>query len=239
MYAVEHLDASIQDSLDQVTRDTPEAAKQLEELGVTGPDGLLSQLTGDVAAEASTDPGPIGYGGALIVGTNEPEATKAWLAKTMPQLPIGETSVAASSAGGYRIVHHEPKWETEVHGGVTITYAAQGAELPIAYAVVGDAAVVATSPLQIEQLIDVQARGDSISSDPGFTAATSTVPSQDGVLYVDVPAIVEAVPSKWPPQEAARFQEEARRYVGPIEAVVAGMQNEADEQRVRLFVQIP
>lgn len=239
MYAVEHLDASIQDSLDQMTRDTPEAAKQLEELGVTGPDGLLSQLTGDVAAEASTDPGPIGYGGALIVGTSDPEATKAWLAKTMPQLPLGETSVAASSDGGYRIVHHQPKWETEVHGGVTITYAAEGAELPIAYAVVGDAAVVATSPLQIEELIDVRARGDSISSDPGFTAATSMVPSQDGILYVDVPAIVEAVPSRWPREEAARFREEAGRYLGPIQAVVAGMQNEADEQRVRLFVRIP
>jgi Protein of unknown function (DUF3352) len=239
MYAVEHLAASIQDTLDQMTRDTPGAAQQLGELGVTGPGGLLSQLTGDIAVEASTDPGPIGYGGALMVGTNDPDATQTWLDRTMPQLPLGETSLSASADGGYRIVHHQPTWETEEHGGVTITYAAQGAELPIAYAVVGDAAVVATSPLQIEKLIDVKASGESISSDPGFIAATATVPAQDGVLYVDVPAIVDAVPSRWSREEAARFRQEAGRYLGPIEAVVAGMQNEADEQRVRLFVRIP
>jgi hypothetical protein len=174
-----------------------------------------------------------------MVGTNDPAATQDWLDRTMPQLPIGETAVATSSNGGYRIVQHQPTWETEEHGGVTITYAAQGSELPVAYAVVGDVAIVATSPQQIEEIVDVRASGDSIASDPGFTSATSVVPSQDGVLYLDVPAIVDAVPSRWPADEAARFRHEAGRYLDPIEAVVAGMRNEAVEQRLRLLIRIP
>jgi Protein of unknown function (DUF3352) len=239
MYAVENLDTSIQDSLDQIARDTPEAARQLEQLGVMGPNGLMSQLTGDVAVEATTDAGRFGYGGALMAGTDDPDATAAWLDDAIKQIPLGETSVSVSSDGDYRVVQHPVKWVTEEHAGVTITYAGSEVSFPLAYAIVGDAAVVATSPLQIEAIVDTRSSGASISSDAGFTSATASLPTQDGVLYLDVPAIVDAVPSRWGPDAAARFHQETGRYLDPIEAVVAGMQNEADEQRSRLVIRIP
>jgi len=239
MYAVEHLETSIEDSLDELTRTTPDAAHQLEDLGVTGPDGLLSQLTGDVAVEAGTDPGAAAFGGALMVGTSDPVATQAWLDRTMPELPIGKTSVSVNANGEYRLVQHQPKWETEEHGGVTITFAAQGAELPLAYALVGDVAVVGTSPVQIEHVIDAKASGSSISADPGFTSATQGVPTSDGVLYVDVPAVVEAIRPQLPPDAQAEFDAEVAKNLAPIEAVVAGSENGPDVQRTRLLVRIP
>jgi len=238
MYAVQHLDASIQDSLQQITRDVPGAAQQLDDLGVTGPDGVLSQLTGDVAVEGATQSGPIGYGGALLVGTKDPGATAAWMDHVLQQLPLGSPTYRATSNGQYRIVQHPPNWVTEEHGGVTITYA-QGADLPVAYAIVGDVAVVATGPEQIETIVDTRSSGSSITTDPGFTTATANVPTQDGVLYVDVPAVAAAIPSRWPPEAAAQFHQEVGRFLDPIEAVVAGVQNGPDEQRLRLFVRIP
>jgi hypothetical protein len=239
MYAVEHLDMSIQDSIDQITRTTPGAAQQLERMGVTGPDGLLSQLTGDVAVEATAEPGPTGYGGALMVGTNDPSATQAWLDRTLQQLPLGTSTVKVKPNGDYGIVQQPVRWTTEDHAGVTITYASGGAELPVAYAVVGDVAVVATTPRQIERLIDTEASGSTISSDPGFTSATTNVPTSDGVLYVDVPAIVDSIRQRLPAEMAADFDRQVGKNLAPIEAVVAGSENTADEQRIRLLVRIP
>jgi hypothetical protein len=238
MYAVEHLEMSIQDSLDQITRTTPGAAQQLEQMGVTGPNGLVSQLTGDVAVEATTQSGQNGYGGALMVGTNDPDATGAWLESTLRELPLGQTAYEPTADGGVKLVEHPVKWITQAHDGTTITYAS-GSDLPIAYAIVGDAAVVATSPEQIEHVIDAHASGASISSNPGFTSATANVPTSDGVLYVDVPALVEAVPSRWGREMAAQFRAEVGRYLEPIEAVVAGSENGPDEQRLRLLIRIP
>ena len=112
-------------------------------------------------------------------------------------------------------------------------------DLQLAYAVVGDVAIVATSPAQIERVIDTKGSGSSITSDPGFTSATQNVPTSDGVLYLDVAAIVDAVRQQLPPQVRAEFDDQAGKDLAPIEAVVAGSENSADEQRMRLLVRIP
>src|SRR5437773_1007201 len=95
---------SVQDSIDQITRATPGAEQQLQQLGVTGPDGLLSQLTGDVAVEGtaqaeSTQPGSVPVGGALLVGTNDPKATADWLDRTLRQTPLGGSKVVQKPNG--------------------------------------------------------------------------------------------------------------------------------------------
>src|SRR5207249_598205 len=70
MYAVEHLDAAIADQVGRIAASDPQADQELKRLSVTGPGGLLSQLTGDVAAAASPEQGTIPVGGVLMVGTN-------------------------------------------------------------------------------------------------------------------------------------------------------------------------
>jgi hypothetical protein len=87
-------------------------------------------------------------------------------------------------------------------------------------------------------VIDVKTGGGAISADPRFTSATSSVPTDDGVLYLDVPAIVAVIRGQFPPAEAASF-DEIGRSLKPIEAVVAGTKNEPDIQRTRLFIRIP
>jgi Protein of unknown function (DUF3352) len=235
MYAVEHLDTSIQDSIDQIVRTTPGAADQLDQIGVTGPGGLLSQLTGDIAVEGSSQGGAIPYGGALLVGTNDPSATSTWLDRTLRQLPLGRTSYEPTKHGGVRLVQRPVTWRTIEHGDATITYAS-GGDLPLAYSVVGDVAAVATSPEQIEAILDARSSGSVISSDPGFAAATANIPTSDGVLYLDVPALVESVRGQLP---SDALDPQVLANLAPIEAVVAGSENSADEQRARLLVRIP
>jgi len=234
MYAVEHLDRSIQDSIDQITRTTPGASDQLDQMGVTGPNGLLSQLTGDVAVEGSSQHGTIAYGGALLAGTNDPSATSAWLDRTLRQLPLGQSSYEPTKHGGVRLVQRPAKWQTIDRAGATITYAS-GSDVPIAYTVVGDVAVVATSPEQIEAILDARSSGAVISTDPRFVSATANVPTSDGVLYVDVPALVDSVRGQLP---SDALDPQVLANLAPIEAVVAGSENGPDEQRARLLIRI-
>jgi len=239
MYAVEHLDAAIADQVGRIAASDPQADQELKRLSVTGPGGLLSQLTGDVAAAASPEQGTIPVGGVLMVGTNDPAATSKWLDDTLQTLPLGATAASCSSNGGCRSTHEATRWATESHGGVTVTYASSGAALPVAYAVIGDVAVVGSSRAQVEHVIDVHAGGPAISAAARFTSATASVPTDDGVLYLDVPAIVNVVRGQFPPAEVATFDNEIGRSLKPIEAVVAGTKNEPDLQRTRVFIWIP
>jgi len=238
MYEVEHLDAAITDQVDRISSSDPQADEEFKRLGLTGPGGLLSQLTGDVAAAASPEAGPIPVGGVLMFGTKDPDATSKWLDTTLQSLPLGAGGASCSFEGTCRATRETVRWATEEHNGIPVTYAS-GAALPVAYAVIGDVAVLGSSRSQVEHVIDVQRGGGAISGDPRFTSATASVPTDDGVLYLDVPAIVAVVRGQFPPAEAASFDNRVGEALKPIEAVVAGTKNEPDLQRTRLFIRIP
>ena len=238
MYAVEHLDAAIADQVGRISASGPQADEEFKRLGLTGAGGLVSQLTGDVAAAARPEAGTIPVGGVLMFGTNDPGATSRWLDDTLQSLPLGASGASCSFEGTCRVTHQTVRWSTEDHGGIPVTFASSGAALPVAYAVVGDVAVLGSSRSQVEHVIDVKTGGGAISADPRFTSATSSVPTDDGVLYLDVPAIVAVIRGQFPPAEAASF-DEIGRSLKPIEAVVAGTKNEPDIQRTRLFIRIP
>ena len=238
MYAVEHLDAAIADQVDRISASDPQADEEFKRLGLTGPGGLVSQLTGEVAAAASPEAGPIPVGGVLMFGTKDPDATSKWLDTTLQSLPLGAGGASCSFEGTCRVIREPVRWATEEHSGIPITYAS-GAALPVAYAVIGDVAVLGSSRPQVEHVIDVQRGGGAISEDPRFTSATASVPTDDGVLYLDVPAIVAVVRGQFPPAEAASFDNQVGAALKPIEAVVAGTKNEPDLQRTRLFIRIP
>jgi len=198
----------------------------------------VAQLTGDVAAAASPEAGPIPVGGVLMFGTKDPDATSTWLDTTLQSLPLGAGSASCSFEGTCRVPRETVRWATEEHGGIRVTYAS-GAVVPVAYAVIGDVAVLGSSRSQVEHVIEVQRGGGAISEDPRFTSATAGVPTDDGVLYLDVPAIVAVVRGQFPPAEAASFDNQVGAALKPIEAVVAGSTNEPDLQRTRLFIRIP
>ena len=238
MYAVEHLDAAIADQVHRISASDPQADEEFKRLGLTGPGGLVSQLTGDVAAAASPEAGPIPVGGVLMFGTKDPGATAKWLDTTLQSLPLGAGGASCSFEGTCRVTRESVRWVTEEHSGIPVTYASDAA-LPVAYAVIEDVAVLGSSRSQIEHVIDVRRGGEAISGDPRFTSATASVPTDDGVLYLDVPAIVAVVRGQFPPAEAASFDNEVGGALKPIEAVVAGTKNEPDLQRTRLFIRIP
>ena len=238
-YALEHLDTTLQSAVDQLTEQDAEVAQQLDDLGLTGDGGLLSQLSGDLAFEVAPA-ADVPLGGAVIIGTNDPTATAATLTDLLDQLPLGGSKLVPmhGPGGGMRVVDVPATWATQEYRDVTITYLKSSSEFPFAWAIVGDAAVLGSSPADVQGIVDLSMDGGGIDQDPGFTSAVSSVPSGDGMLFVDVQGALEGVRAQLDPSEQADFDEQMKN-VAPISTVVMGAAGDASAQHMRLLVGIP
>lgn len=240
MYSLQHLDVTAQELVDQLSTQQPDATQQLDDLGITGTGGLISQLSGDVAFEVS--PGQsVPVGGALMVGTNDPSATAATITDLLQQLPLGGSRLVTMHGPGdsVKVVDVPAKWATQEYRGVTITYLKSSSEFPFAWAIVGDAAVLSSSPSDVEKIVDLSMDGGGIDQDPAFTTATAAVPSSDGFMFVDVEGALAAIRDQLSPADQADFDEQVGKNMAPVKAVVMGSSGDATSTHARLFVEIP
>ena len=145
----------------------------------------------------------------------------------LSRLPLGSQRVEA-----------EPRWRRTDYKGVTITYLPSGAGTSLAWAIVGDAAVLGSSVAEVQGAVDLSGDGGGIDQAPGFTAATLAVPSGDGVLYVDVQAALTGIRAQLDPSAQASFDEQIKN-LAPISTVVMGFSNDASSQHIRVLVRIP
>jgi hypothetical protein len=135
-----------------------------------------------------------------------------------------------------------PGPSTEEYQGVTITFfdvpelAASG--LTPAYAVVDGAAVVATSPQEIHQLIDTQASGSDVRTASVYTSATASVPTVESVFFLDIQAIADTVRTNLPPDAQATYDQEVAPNLAPLTAFVIGGESDEQHQTIRVFLQI-
>lgn len=238
-YALEHLDTTLQGTVDQLAKQDPEVAQQLDDLGVTGTGGLISQLSGDLAfAVGPSAAGPVG--GTAIIGTNDPTATAATITGLLDQLPLGGPRMVMGKNGEPKFVDRPAKWLTKEYRGVTITYLDfdSGSPATLAWAIVGRAAVLGSSVADVQAIVDLSADGGGIDQDPDFASATSTVPSGDGLLFVDVQGALSGIRAELDPSAQADFDEGVKNLV-PISTVVMGASGDATGQHTRLFVKIP
>ncbi len=232
---------------------SPSAAKMLRKLHLLGPGSALDALTGDVVIEVSPGVGAPIPGGALLIGTTDGASMQAFLdaaaqaATRELSTPFGpgftkkEATALPKTAltQGPRIDVLRPTWKTVQYKGVSIRYLSGGA-LPVtpAYAVVGGAGVIATSPDEIRRLIDAKDGGSSITSSSTYTTALSGVPSSDGVLYVNVAAVADAIRAALPPDLQAGYDHDVKPNLDPISSFVVGTEAGADHQHVRILVAV-
>ena len=135
-----------------------------------------------------------------------------------------------------------PPLATEEYQGVKISYlddpALASSGLMPAYAVMDRAGVIATSPQEIHQLIDTQASGEDVRTAPVFSSATATVPSTEGVFFLDVQAIAATVRENLPPDAQAIYDRDVAPNLAPVTALVFGSESDEQHERVRMFLQI-
>ena len=237
--AQEHLDMILRTTLDEIERQTPDAAASIDQAGI---DGLLDAMTGDMALELG--PGTRGpVSAALIVGTDDPDRMRTFLegvAGAASQL-MAQQGAAGSSA--FVPTPTEPRpLATEQYQGVEISFIDDPALAELgfapAYAVVDGAGVIATSPEEIHQLIDTEASGQDIRTASVFSSATATVPSTEGVFFLDVQGIASTVRENLPPDAQATYDRDVAPNLAPISAFVIGSESDEQHQTVRMFLQI-
>lgn len=213
-------DVQIRQGLEDLAAADPTMSSELERLGITGPGGLASILGPDLAFEVT--PGTtLPVGGAVMVSATDPAAMRVlmdrWARQLGEQLP----------GGG--------KWVEAEHSGVSYTYLDGPAELPVAYGVVDDVAVIAVSPDELTKIIERSQGGrGSIGEDATYTQAAVRVPTDDAVFFLNVDDIVAEI-SK---QLGAQVETELDA-VEPIATFTIGSSSDLEGMRARVFVEIP
>jgi len=214
------IDVQIRQGLEDLEAADPAITAELERLGVTGPGGLASIVGSDLAFEfiPSTS---LPVGGAVMVTTTDATAMRALMDRWAREL------------GG--VLPGGGAWVEAEHAGVSFAHLDGAAELPLAYGIVDDVAVVAASPDELIEIIELsQGGGDPIGEDPTYAEASSRVPTDDSVFFVNVADIV-AVLSEQIGTEAATELEA----IEPITIVMMGSSSDLEGTRTRVFIEIP
>jgi hypothetical protein len=204
----------------------------LRQFGVTGTGGILGHLSGDGGIEVDKA-GQNLPAGALLFDTDSTAAAQHFLDNLMSSLcrQSGVCDLARLS--------------TQVDQGVTISSVplsggvSAGAGVEPSWAVSNGWAVIGSSPAEVRAVLDSHASGSGIERSSAFQAAASHVAAgNNGLFYLDVPAVVSSIRAILPPSARASFDSAAAPYLNPIGAVALSSQNASDHITFSFFVQI-
>ena len=214
------IDVQIKQGLEDLEAADPAITAELERLGVTGPWGLASIVGPDLAFEVT--PGTsLPVGGAVMMTTTDASAMRALMDRWAREL------------GG--VLPGGGAWVEAEHAGVPFAHLDGPVELPIAYGIVDDVAVIAPSPDDLIQIIELsQGGGDPIGEDPTYAEAASRVPTDDSVFFVNVADIVTLLSEQMGAQAATELTA-----IEPITIVMMGSSSDLEGTRTRVFIEIP
>jgi hypothetical protein len=225
--AAQHLEIGLEEAVRALESQEGSIASDLRDLGLTGTGGVLDVLAGDMAFAVAPD-ATTSVGGVLLLSVDDAGAAREAVerfAAVATEVLVGE-GVGASS----------PRWETRTHAdGTTITFARDSF---VAYAVRDDVLVVGTSVEQVEGVLDAQTDG-SLTADPAYLRGIGGVPTDDGLLYVDVSRVVSSIRDALPQEDRDAFDEEIGPDLRTIRSVAFGVDMNETRQRFRMFVAIP
>jgi hypothetical protein len=218
---------NLQRSVEQMTQLDPELAHEIEELDLLGPNGLLEQLSGNVAVQVGQGQGLLPVGATAMIGVKDADAVEGWLnahlPKLLPYLDLGRI-----------------QWRTEDYQGTTIHYTDPfSGEVPIAWGVTDQAVVIGLSVNSVEQAVDLAAGGSNITSNPTYRMAIAKLPGTESVLYLDVAGFLSTVEGILPGDAYQRFLDEGGENLKPITVVVAGTESDEQGSRSTFLIEIP
>lgn len=202
--------------------------RELEEYGFLGRFGVLAHLTGDAALEVG--PGAGQYpAGALVVGTDDPNGLHRFLDRiTAAYLPSSNRS---------RSLLGETSYSKQTYKGVEITSVTTPELNPwgfnLAYGVTGGVGVIASSPQELQAVIDAGQTAKSIATSELYAAATKEVHSTPtSVIYVDIAETAAAVRALTP------YDANAAANLAPLKAFILTVENGTEHISQRSFLLI-
>lgn len=219
----QYLVREVLDSLEQVS---PEVGTYLSQSGLGA---ALLDLTGDFGVELDTDQAG-GAAGALIVGTVNPTATRQFLNSMIPSV-IGQTVVPGVSEPA-------PSLTQVTYRGVDISvYDLPAAGDSLAWAVTGGEAIIATSPDELEAIIDTMDGAPSLAQSSGYTQSAGAARSV-AAGYLDMAQLASLIDGSLPADMRAGFEQNVLPNLRPIRSVSMTETNTADESAAHVLIEV-
>lgn len=219
--AQEHVDATLRALVDRLENESPGAAVSI---GAVGIDELVQALSGDLAIEVEAGRSATPEA-AILLGSSSDEHM---------QSELNRLAGAVSASSG-------ASWRTERYSGVTIHVLTGGeTALPIApaYALVGDAAVIASSEREIERIVDASNGDPNITSSPVFGSASGGAAASDAMAFVDAQRLIGAIRGTLSPEQQAWFDRSLAPDLRNVISVSFRSDDDVTGSRSRIFVRI-
>jgi len=225
--AIANVDQSIKTLLSHYGSD-PSLQASTDAVGLTGSQGILAHLTGDLGVEVELGNNSI-PSGAILIGTNDLAAMNAFFSKLL--VLAAATSQQNPGAG---ITH------TNYRGAVITSWASpslgQIPGLTPSYAALDGMGILASSPAEIKAVIDAHAGGSNITADPTYQAASSaSLAHPAGIVYVNVGRLVSVL-EKLP--TSSGMDTKATAYLAPLRAFMLTAASQTGAAVERFFVAI-
>lgn len=239
--AVGNLNRSVQMLLD-ASKSDPSIVGSTNALGLTGPAGMLSHLTGDAAVEAQLGSGST-PSGALLLATDDSRALSAFFNKLLTLGSSMGSSLLPGSSPALRAPAAPAKTSTTTYRGVVITTTTSPSAAPAilapAYAAFDGMGVLGSNLAAVEAVIDAHRGTDPISADPTYKAAmASSLANPSAVVYLNVGSLVDAARRLSTKSVPSAVETQALGAVAPIKAVTLTSVGQGDGLLERLFLVI-
>jgi len=225
--AIGNLDQSIKTLLDQYGTDASVKAST-DAFGLTGAQGILPHLTGDLGVEVELGNKSI-PSGAILIGTNDAAGMNAFFAKLV--VLAGQTSQQQAGTGITRTTYRGTvitSWSSPSLGVV--------AGLAPSYAALDGMGILASSQAEVKAVIDAHASGSNITADATYkSVSAASLPKPAGIIYVNIARVVsllETLPT------GSTVTTKTVAYLTPLQAFMLTATSQTDAAVERIFVAI-
>jgi Protein of unknown function (DUF3352) len=222
-----NLDQTIKSLLAQYGTD-PSVQASTSAIGLTGPQGILPHLTGDLGIEVELGNNSI-PSGAILLGTNDSAAMNAFFSKLLGL--AAATSQQTPGAGITRTTYRGTvitSWTSPSLGQVP--------GLAPSYAAVDGMGILASSPAEIKAVIDAHAGGSNITVDSTYrSASTASLTQPTGIMYLNVARIVSGLETL---RGSSTVDSKTTAYLAPLKAFMLTATSQAGAAMERFFVVI-
>jgi uncharacterized protein DUF3352 len=229
---------TLQGFVDVFGASDPQMEQTLQDLGLTGADGLIAHMSGDAGLTATAATQGSIPNVAFMVGTDDAAASGRFLTNLRDL--VTQTAGAFTGAG--------PNWQVESfdaapYGSVEISYLSepdlQGLGLEPAFATVKDMTIIGSSRTAVKAALTARGGGGNIGAAPAFKEAMGGSEADADLLeYFDVQGIAQAIVGSLSPEEQSMYSREVEPNLRAVKALAATQANGLDRSTVRVFVLI-
>ena len=235
-YALTNLKQGLEAAINQPETLDAQTRQMLETFGLSGSNGVIAHLTGDAGFELEPNPagGPI-PSGAFMMGTNDAGSMQFLFSRVTDFV---SSMVGTSGADAVTI-------RKLTYRGVEITVLqskefAEYGNIEPAYAVTQGMGILASSPAELEALIDVHGSGKSVRTSATYKAASQVVTGQPvSIFYLDVAATAKAVEGALPQGSSSSLPAKTAGDLEAVHAVIVAADSRADRVRETFFILVP